>query len=221
MRRHDLTKKDLPTYLPTSLENTIQELVCQWHFHFSCIWAAVLFYTFDIYRSYSLDQTNFCPSFLTLIFYPYFLPSFLTIWKTVLETWHLRHWLQFWQLRTWIQTIILTWQLIVTLDSIRNSCDVYNNICHPARAEAEQHNLRSYRRPQNILESYRWARIYKISRQKMPYLQICATKMPYLPIFATKMPYSHIFVSKIFGSIDMWQYVWQEHLRTLLGLVLL
>ena len=33
--------------------------------------------------------------------------------------------LQFWQLRTWIQTIILTWQLILTLDSIRNSCDVY------------------------------------------------------------------------------------------------
>ena len=87
--------------------------------------------------------------------------------------------------------------------------------------DAEQHNLASYRRPQAILESYRWARIYKISRQKMPYLQICATKMPYLPIFATKMPYSHIFVSKIFGSIDMWQYVWLEHLRTLLGLVLL
>ena len=39
----------LPTYLPPNiptLENTIQELVCQWHFHFSCIWAAVLFYTF-------------------------------------------------------------------------------------------------------------------------------------------------------------------------------
>ena len=40
------------------------------------------------------------------------------------DLWHLRHWLQFWQLRTWIQTIIVTWQLIVTLDSIRNSCDV-------------------------------------------------------------------------------------------------
>ena len=34
-----------PTYFP-SLENTIQDLICQWHFHFSCIWAAVLFYTF-------------------------------------------------------------------------------------------------------------------------------------------------------------------------------
>ena len=52
------------------------------------------------------------------------LRQFLTIGKTVLETWHLRHWLQFWQLRTWIQTIILTWQLIATLDSILNSCDV-------------------------------------------------------------------------------------------------
>ena len=59
MRRHDLTKKDLPIYLPTylptylppyipTLENTIQEPICQWHFHFSCMWAAVLFYTFDI-----------------------------------------------------------------------------------------------------------------------------------------------------------------------------
>ena len=79
MRRHDLTKKDLPTYLPTSLENTIQELVCQWHFHFSCMWAAVLFYTFDIYRSYALDQTDFCPSFFTLIFDPHYWPSFLTL----------------------------------------------------------------------------------------------------------------------------------------------
>ena len=34
------------------------------------MWAAVLFYTFDIYRSYALDQTDFCPSFLTLIFAP-------------------------------------------------------------------------------------------------------------------------------------------------------
>ena len=33
-----------------------------------------------------------------------------------------------WQLRTWIQTIILTWQLIVTLDSIRNSCDVFGHL---------------------------------------------------------------------------------------------
>ena len=89
---------------------------------------------------------------------------------------------------------------------------LYNPTLH---CTPEQHNLASYRRPQAILESYRWARIYKISRQKMPYLQICATKMPYLPIFATNMPYSHIFVSKIFGSIDMWQYVWLEHLRTL------
>ena len=71
-----------------------------------------------------LDWWQFC-----FIFYPHFWPSFLTIWKTVLETWHLRHWLQFWQLRTWIQTIIFTWQLIVTLDSIRNSCDVLPTCC--------------------------------------------------------------------------------------------
>ena len=38
--------------------------------------------------------------------------------------WHLRHWLQYWQLRTWNHDIFVTWQLIVTLDSIRNSCDV-------------------------------------------------------------------------------------------------
>ena len=52
------------------------------------------------------------------------LRQILTIWRTVWETWHLRHRLQFWRLRTWIQSIIVTWQLIVTLDSIRNSCDV-------------------------------------------------------------------------------------------------
>ena len=73
-----------------------------------------------------LSKNGICsrPRLMTILFH--FLPSFftLTIGKTVLETWHLRHWLQFWQLRTWIQTIILTWQLIVTLDSIRNSCDV-------------------------------------------------------------------------------------------------
>ena len=73
-----------------------------------------------------LSKNGICsrPRLMTILFH--FLPSFftLTIGKTVLETWHLRHWLQFWQLRTWIQTIILTWQLIVTLDSIRNSCNV-------------------------------------------------------------------------------------------------
>ena len=52
------------------------------------------------------------------------LRQFLTNGKTVLETRHLRHWVQFWRLSSWIQAIILTWQLIVTLDSIRNSCDV-------------------------------------------------------------------------------------------------
>ena len=40
------------------------------------------------------------------------------------DLWYLRHWSQFWQLKTWIQTIIVIWHLIVTLDSIRNSCDV-------------------------------------------------------------------------------------------------
>ena len=38
---------------------------------------------------------------------------------------HLRHWLQYWQLRTWINDNLCTWQLIVTLDSICNSCDVF------------------------------------------------------------------------------------------------
>ena len=77
-----------------------------------------------------LSKNGICsrPRLMTILFH--FLPSFftLTIGKTVLETWHLRHWLQFWQLRTWIQTIILTWQLIVTLDSICNSCDVFCNV---------------------------------------------------------------------------------------------
>ena len=41
------------------------------------------------------------------------------------DLWDLRHWLQFGQLRTWFMTIFVTWQLRVTLDSIRNSCDVF------------------------------------------------------------------------------------------------
>ena len=39
--------------------------------------------------------------------------------------WHLRRWLQYWQLRTWINDNLCTWQLIVTLDTIHNSCNVY------------------------------------------------------------------------------------------------
>ena len=42
--------------------------------------------------------------------------------KTFAMLWHLRHWLQYWQLRTWIYDNL--WHLIVTLDSIHNSCDV-------------------------------------------------------------------------------------------------
>ena len=76
-----------------------------------------------------LSKNGICsrPRLMTILFH--FLPSFftLTIGKTVLETWHLRHWLQFWQLRTWIQTIILTWQLIVTLDSIRNRTQLHSS----------------------------------------------------------------------------------------------
>ena len=49
------------------------------------------------------------------------------IWKdNPGDLWHLRHWLQFWQLRTWIHDNFVTWQLRVTLDSIRHSCDVLN-----------------------------------------------------------------------------------------------
>ena len=47
--------------------------------------------------------------------------------KHLLDLRHLRHWLQFWQLRTSIQTIFGTWQLRVTLDSICNSFDVYED----------------------------------------------------------------------------------------------
>ena len=40
------------------------------------------------------------------------------------DLWPLRHWLQFWQLRTWIHDNLSELTIIVTLDSIRNSCDV-------------------------------------------------------------------------------------------------
>ena len=40
------------------------------------------------------------------------------------DLWHLRYWLQYWEPR--FMTIFVTWELIVTLDSIRNSCDVFS-----------------------------------------------------------------------------------------------
>ena len=50
--------------------------------------------------------------------------------KSFAMLWHLRHWLQYRQLRTWIHDILcfVIWQLIVTLDSIRNSGDVFLTI---------------------------------------------------------------------------------------------
>jgi len=182
MRRHDLTKKDLLTYLPSYLHPYIRE-----HHSRVCLSMTFSFLMYmgsgallhilpfrhfmSVMRRHDLMtifDDNFWWQFLMTIFYYNFWWQFLmtflmtffddifwwqflmtifdnfwqfltildnfwtiltiltieTIGKTVLETWHLRHWLQFWQLRTWIQTIILTWQLIVTLDSIRNSCDV-------------------------------------------------------------------------------------------------
>ena len=73
----------------------------------------------------TISDGNFWWQFLTILNSLNNFGQFFAIGKAVPETWHLRHWLQFWQLRTWIQSIILTWQLIVTLDSIRNSCDVF------------------------------------------------------------------------------------------------
>ena len=91
-------------------------------------WWQLLMTIFDGNFMMTIFYDNFFMKFFMTIFWWQYLMTlrqFLTIGKTVLETWHLRHWLQFWQLRTWIQSIILTWQLIVTLDSIRNSCDVF------------------------------------------------------------------------------------------------
>ena len=84
-----------------------------------------------------------------------------------------------------------------------------------------QYNLWSYRWPQHILESYRWARINKFSWQKCRNYKFAQQKCHTYTFSRQKMQYLHIFVSKIFGSTNMWQYVWQEHLRTLLCLVLL
>ena len=46
--------------------------------------------------------------------------------KQTRDLWHLRHWFQYWQLRVWINDnpCYLTINCVVTLDSLRNSCDV-------------------------------------------------------------------------------------------------
>ena len=68
-------------------------------------------------------------------------------------------------MRTWIQTIILTWQLIVTLDSIRNSCDVYDS--------GPQLTARKY----NVIETGAlW--VYFISFQIVPTCMISLTLNP-------------------------------------------
>ena len=84
------------------------------------------------------------------------LRQILTIWRTVWETWHLRHRLQFWRLRTWIQSIIVTWQLIVTLDSIHNSCDVLRMGMSKRRGGDED-----FRRSWQSFQSYKSYKSYK------------------------------------------------------------
>ena len=148
----------LPTYIPT-LENTIQELVCQWHFHFSCIWAAVLFYTFDTYIGFMpLYNDIYLTKKYTYPPTPTYLPTYLSTYhrehpqSEILETCDLYDiWSEWWGDLTWpkkrptyylptylpcdtdyntdnwepgLMTIFVTWHLIVTLDSICNSCDV-------------------------------------------------------------------------------------------------
>ena len=45
------------------------------------------------------------------------------------DLWQLRHWLQFWQLRTWIHDNLCYLTIKrVTLDSIRNSCNIFVDI---------------------------------------------------------------------------------------------
>ena len=48
------------------------------------------------------------------------------------DLWHLRHWLHSDNWEPEFMTIIVIWQLIVTLDSIRNSCDVFT-MCNEIR----------------------------------------------------------------------------------------
>ena len=130
MRRHDLTKKYLPTYIPTHLptylptyvpplENTLKERSER----------LVTYETFDQSDEKTWPDQKI-PTYLHT--YPLtYLPTYLCtsireqpigaiigtcdIWDTDYNT---DNW------EPGFMTIFVTWQLIVTLDSIRNTCDV-------------------------------------------------------------------------------------------------
>ena len=93
------------------------------------------------------------------------------------DLWHLRHWLQFWQLRTWIMTIFVTWQLIVTLDSIRNSCDVFVNVRNISTYIVIMDIWTNYRFTSLLNVCYAWSRPWMGWNREM----IAPTTNPFLP----------------------------------------
>ena len=67
--------------------------------------------------SYDIFDDIFLWQFLTTICFTYFEPVTCDIWDTDYNT---DNW------EPGLMTIFVTWQLIVTLDSIHNSCKVFN-----------------------------------------------------------------------------------------------
>ena len=96
--------------------------------NFDNCWQFLPFFTIlTIYRIFDdcgqFGQFRFCLQGWQIVF------AILAIEKTILETcdiWHTDYNFDNWEPE--FMTIFVTWQLIVTLDSIRNSCDVFHNI---------------------------------------------------------------------------------------------
>ena len=107
---------------------TIFEIVYKiWQFWpflqvFTILTILTFVYNFDNWRQFRQLLLPFW-QFLTIQTIAF---AILTIEKTILETcdiWDTDYNSDNWELE--FMTIFVTWQLIVTLDSIRNSCDVY------------------------------------------------------------------------------------------------
>ena len=122
MRRRDLTQKDLPTYIPTHLPTYLPTyLITHWAtFDFLATGSRI----FSCYR---------CGNVRSQLGH-----------KTILQTsdiWDTDYNSDNWEPE--FMTIFVTWQLIVTLDSIRNSCDVLCYRCPLMTNIDKQHEYKT------------------------------------------------------------------------------
>ena len=127
--RHDMIKKYPTTYLPTYLPTYLRT-------HLPTYLPTYLPSLWNTPRSNSRDLWQYLPIYLHM-YLPTYLPAYLSTsliehpWGEILETYDL--WDTDYKSDNWepeFMTIFATWQLRVTLDSIRNSCDVLFGTFH-------------------------------------------------------------------------------------------